>query len=1131
MTAPDLLSELHRRGVRLRLVDDRLDVRAAAGALTPQLREELREHRDALVALLRRMSDGGTPQEIVPRPQDRHEPFPLTDIQHAYWVGRNPALQLGGVATHYYFELDGLDLDPARLAASLRKVIDRHDMLRAVVDPDGRQRILPEVPSYDLPVADLRAVPDEERQAALAKTRAEMGHQLLPPEHWPLFDLRVSLVDERRTRLHVSINVLIMDAFSLQLLFRDWRLFYTDPDRTPEPLPLSYRDYVLAEDAAREGREYRTAEAYWRDRLDTLPPAPALPLHAGTVGGPGGTPVEFVRRSARLPRPLWDALKATAQRYGVTASVAVMSAYAEVLRTWSRQADFTLNLSLFNRRPLHPRIGEIIGDFTSVTLLAATAVPGESFADRARRLNRQLVQDLEHSAFSGVRVLRERSRRLGGGPGAAMPVVFTSALALGDRENRTPDSRFFGEFGYGISQTPQVWLDHQVTEESGDLCLDWDAVEALFPAGLLDDMFDSYQGLLRRLAEDPAAWDEVDAPVPLPAHQLQQRRRVNETSADIPARTLCDLVEERAAAQPDAPAVITPDGGLTHGEVVDRARRLAVRLRELGATTGQLVAVVLDRCAEQVPAVLGVTRAGAAYLPIEPAWPDARRVDLLDQGGVRIVVTTPRLRDELAWPAGLRLVTLDDPEVRAADPAAAGPGPAPDDLAYVIFTSGSTGRPKGVMIDHRGAANTVQDVNARFGVTPTDRVLGLSALSFDLSVYDVFGALAAGAAVVLPVPGRAADPEHWGDLVRRHRVTVWNSVPALMQAWVDAPAAHPDPADSTLRVVLLSGDWIPVRLPDAIRARHPRAAVHSLGGATEASIWSIHFPIDAVGADWTSIPYGRAMANQTMHVLDARLAPCPVWTPGELWIGGAGVALGYWADPERTGERFLRHPVTGERLYRTGDLGRWLPDGNIEFLGRDDDQVKLNGFRIELGEITATLSRQPGVAEAVTVVDTNPGTGRRQLVGYVVPADPAAPVPAETLRAGLARTLPEYMVPHHYPVLDRIPLSANGKVDRNALPSPWTGPDPAGDRAAPGDEVERSILAIWQEALGRDDFGVADNFFELGADSLHAVRILGRLREEFGIEPDADEGLPMLFDSPTVAELADTVRGLLRERG
>ncbi|SBT43396.1 non-ribosomal peptide synthetase [Micromonospora narathiwatensis] len=1130
MTAPDLLSELHRRGVRLRLVDDRLDVRAATGALTPQLREELREHRDALVALLRRMTDSGSPPEIVPRPEQRYEPFPLTDIQHAYWVGRNPALQLGGVATHYYFELDGLDLDPGRLAASLRKVIDRHDMLRAVVDPDGRQRILAEVPPYDLPVADLRAVQDDERRAALAKTRAEMGHQLLPPEHWPLFDLRASLVDEHRIRLHISINVLIMDAFSLQLLFRDWRRCYTEPDRTPEPLALSYRDYVLAEEAARDGREYRAAEAYWRDRLDSLPPAPALPLRAGAAaGGPGAAPVEFVRRSARLPRPLWDALKRTAQRYGVTPSVAVMSAYAEILRAWSRQADFTLNLSLFNRRPLHPQIGDVIGDFTSVTLLAATAEPGESFADRARRLNRRLVQDLEHSAFSGVRVLRERSRRLGGGPGAAMPVVFTSALALGDRENRTPDSRFFGEFGYGISQTPQVWLDHQVTEESGDLCLDWDAVEALFPAGLLDDMFDSYQALLRRLAGDETGWDAVDAPVPLPAHQLEQRRRVNDTVADLPARTLCELVEARAAGQPEAVAVIAPDGELSHGEVVDRARRLAVRLRDLGAGTGELVAVVTDRCAAQVPAVLGVVRAGAAYLPIEPAWPAARRADLIEQGRVRIVVTTPRLRDELDWPAGLRLVTLDDPEVRAADPAGVGPGPAPDDLAYVIFTSGSTGRPKGVMIDHRGAANTVQDVNARFGITPADRVLALSALSFDLSVYDVFGALAAGAAVVLPAPGRAADPEHWSDLVRRHRVSVWNSVPALMQAWADAPAAFADPADSPLRVVLLSGDWIPVRLPDAVRARHAKAAVHSLGGATEASIWSVHHPIEVVGTDWTSIPYGRPMANQTMHVYDAGLAPCPVWTPGELYIGGVGVALGYWADPVRTDERFVRHPVTGERLYRTGDLGRHLPDGTIEFLGRDDDQVKLNGFRIELGEITATLSRQPGVAEAVTVVDTNPGTGRRQLVGYVVPADPATPPPAETLRAGLARVLPDYMVPHHYPVLDRIPLSANGKVDRAALPSPWESLLPAGHRP-PADEVERTVHEIWRETLGRDDFGVADNFFELGADSLHAVRILGRLREEFGIEPDADEGLPMLFDSPTVAELAETVRSLLRER-
>jgi amino acid adenylation domain-containing protein len=481
-----------------------------------------------------------------------------------------------------------------------------------------------------------------------------------------------------------------------------------------------------------------------------------------------------------------------------------------------------------------------------------------------------------------------------------------------------------------------------------------------------------------------------------------------------------------------------------------------------------------------------------------------------------VVVTTPRLRDELEWPDGIRLITSADPEVRDADPAPPGTAPEPGDLAYVIFTSGSTGEPKGVMIDHRGAAATVQDINARFQVGPADRVLALSALSFDLSVWDIFGVLAAGGTVIMPSRAGQHDPAHWSALVADHGVTIWNSVPALMQAWTASGSSG-----SALRLVLLSGDWIPVALPDAVRDAHPGAEVVSLGGATEASIWSVCFPIGEVPSEWTRIPYGRPLAGQTLHVYDERLEPCPVWATGEICIGGAGVAKGYWADPERTAERFVVHPRTGERLYRTGDRGRYLPGGDIEFLGRADHQVKVNGYRIELGEIEAALHDRAEVAEALVTVETNPKTGGRQLVACVVPSG-TGPADAGTLRRALEDVLPAYMVPHHYLSIDRIPLSANGKVDRSALPAPWTDAPPD-EQTAPRDGMELRLLQMWNEALGRDDFGVEDNFFELGGDSLHAVRILARVREEFGIEQEADEDLEMLFDNPTIAELATTL--------
>lgn len=1075
----ELLSELHRRGIRLRLADGRLDVLAPAGSLTDELRVRLRAAREELIELLGRADHGGPAAAIVPRPEQRYEPFPLTDIQHAYWVGRNPAIEMGGIATHAYLETATEDLDVDRLARALRKVIERHDMLRAIIEPSGLQRVLPEVPAYEIRVADLRGLSEAEQEAHLESVREEMGHQVLPADRWPVFDIRASRLDDRRLRIHLSLDMLIMDGFSMDLLFQEWRRFYEDPRWIPEPLELSYRDCVMAQLEARDGAEYARAERYWAERLDTLPPAPELPM---LPSRPGRGAVEFRRRHSVVPKEKWAAIKEAARRRGVTPSAALVTAFTDVLRRWSKEPGHTLNLTLFNRPPLHPQVDSLMGDFTSVTLLSTDSEPQDTFAARAGVLHRRLIQDLEHLSYSGVQVLRERARRQGGMPGAAMPVVFTSMLGASSDAGLTGGLKFLGEIVNGVSQTPQVWLDHQVTEEHGELHLNWDAAEELFPAGLLDDMFAVYEDLVARLGSDEGLWDDPGPGVALPAWQERERRAANDTEAPIPERTLCSLVEEQAERTPDATAVLAADGRYTYGELLGQERRLAHRLVDLGARTDELIAVVMPKCREQVAAAVGITRSGAAYLPLDPQWPAARRAQLYDRCSVRVAVTTPELRERLDWPDGIQVVTFDDSEVRSAPITPPSADPAPTDLAYTIFTSGSTGQPKGVVIDHRGAANTVQDINQRFEVGPDDRVLSLSSLSFDLSVYDVFGTLAAGAAVVLPSPEDAHDPAHWTDLVRRHDVTVWNSVPALMQAWTDSLKDADSPAStrsSTLRLALLSGDWIPVALPDTIRAHHPRTQVISLGGATEASIWSVAYPIGEVPDDWTRIPYGKPLARQTLHVYDERLEPCPVWATGEIYIGGVGVAKGYWGDAEKTAERFLTHPRTGERIYRTGDLGRYLPGGDIDFLGREDSQIKLNGYRIELGEIEATLARQDGVAEAVVAIGTNPTTGRAQLVGYVVPesggaADAGAPGDGELLRqvaerAGERREREQAARAQELRTEERTHSAADALcplvIARSLAQLGFFRS--AGDRARCEDIVASGIKPVYRELIGR----------------------------------------------------------------
>jgi amino acid adenylation domain-containing protein len=489
---------------------------------------------------------------------------------------------------------------------------------------------------------------------------------------------------------------------------------------------------------------------------------------------------------------------------------------------------------------------------------------------------------------------------------------------------------------------------------------------------------------------------------------------------------------EHAERRPDAPAVIAAGGSLTYAELLGRARSLAGSLRAEGLRPGEPVIVAIDKSLEQVVAATGVLLAGSPYVPVAPGLPAARRQLLVAQTGARHVLVADTAVRASDWPRPLCLLAV--PAGGAADGDVA---IDEDALAYVIFTSGSTGTPKGVMVQHRAALNTVLDVNRRIALGPRDRALALSELSFDLSVYDVFGVLAAGGVVVMPEPHEMKNAAAWLERIARHEVTILNAVPALVQLLVSYAEARAVPLPRSLRAVLLSGDWIPVGLPDRIRALAPGCDVIGLGGATEASIWSVVYPIARVDPQWRSIPYGRPLANQTIHVLHPDLRDCPDWVPGELFIGGDGLAAGYWRDPERTRASFLVHPDTGERLYRTGDRARHLPDGNVEFLGRTDHQIKLNGYRIELGEIESMLRAHAEVAAAVVAVRSD-GAGNRRLVGFVAPPEGCACDSGE-LRRFLSRQLPAYMVPSAIVTLPEIPLSGNGKIDRAALPDPWQG--------------------------------------------------------------------------------------------
>jgi len=949
-------------------------------------------------------TDVAAAPHIVPDPAHRFEPFPLTDIQQAYWVGRNASMQLGSTGCHVYLECEQVGLDPARLERAWQRVVERHDMLRAVVTPDGQQRVLEHVEPYRMVVRDLRGKDPSEAEAALSAERERMAEQLFAPDTWPLFDISLSLLDGDRVRVHFSLDLLTVDPTTVITTLGHWGAHYADPNLPAVPTELSFRDYVVAVVARRQGDEYRRSQAYWSKRLPSLPGAPELPLakDPGTVLRP-----RFATRTAVLEKPLWERLKERAQSEGITASAVVISAFADVLEAWSASPRFTINLTLFSRLPLHPKLHEVVGDFTSTMLLEVREAPG-SFLDRARALHAQLLEDLDHVQVSGIQVMRELARARG--ELSLMSVVFTSML--GHRDIATVD--WLGRQVARATQTPQVILDAQVLEQGGALVYSWDSVDEVFPEGTIDAMYAAYGAMLRRLATDDGAWRR-ESEISLPPSHRERLAAYNATDAPVSDALLHTLFQAQVTAHGERPAVISARRRLTYRELDARATAIGRWLRAEDVRPNQLVAIVMEKGWEQIAAAIGVLKSGAAYLPIDANLPAERIAYLLRDGAVRRVLTQAAWETRIPWPEDVvvRAVDVDAAWEGAADDRPLVLAQSPDDLAYVIYTSGSTGKPKGVAISHRGAVNTVLDINARFGVTADDRVLALSSMGFDLSVYDLFGLLAAGGAIVLPEREAARDPAAWLALVRRERVTIWNSVPALMQMMTDHLAGTdnagpptnggeaPDGPQPSLRLVMLSGDWIPVDLPDRVRtvfAGPPR--VVSLGGATEASIWSIHHPIGDVDPAWASIPYGAPLANQRCYVLDGRLRPRPEDVPGDIYIGGIGLARGYLGDETRTQASFIVHPVTGERLYRTGDLGRFRRAGYIEFLGRNDFQVKVQGHRIELGEIEAALKTSPDVTDAVVAVHGDVSSGK-YLVAYLVPKGDAAAGEGEAQTAAL----------------------------------------------------------------------------------------------------------------------------------
>ena len=654
----------------------------------------------------------------------------------------------------------------------------------------------------------------------------------------------------------------------------------------------------------------------------------------------------------------------------------------------------------------------------------------------------------------------------------------------------------------------------------------------VFAAGLVDEQYalslkNQFSAFLK--AAGPAPAEQLSR---LPLVSAEEKKNIiehwNDTRREFNTGTcIHELFEKQVAHHPNAIATIYEGTAMTYADLNTRANQIARHLQKRGVRPGMLVGVCLDRSHDMIAGLLGILKAGCAYVPLEPSMPAERIATILDSSGISAVLSQERYAGMTRHP-GVQTIFIDQDGERMlqADDGHNLPRAAqPDDLAYVIYTSGSTGRPKGVAVTHRPAINLFEWVYRTCNFNEQDCVLFITSLGFDLSVFDIFGMLGCGGKIYIVEEHKRRDAGYLARTLCEENITFWDSAPAALQLLLPSLMALPQPVkNSALRQIFLSGDWIPVTLPDEIRAVFPGARVMSLGGATEATVWSNYFPVNRVEPSWRSIPYGRPIQNCRYYILDEHQTVCPPGVTGDLYIAGECLSQGYLNEPELTDRSYISDPFSaqqGERMYRTGDIARYFPDGTIEFLGRSDFQVKIRGYRIELGEIEQVLRRHELIKEAVVTVQQDPG-GDQKLVAYLITGNGALPAPRE-LRSYAARYLPDYMVPNLFARLESFPLSPNGKVDRKQLPWPLRQPAAEHEAAAsvvPVSGDRESLTALlagyFMEVLDVTSISLDDDFFDLGVTSLNLIQMAEQLHQKQGI----DISVEVFLDNPTIRAVA-----------
>jgi len=1022
-------------------------------------------------------------------------------------------MQTKGATQNYSFaiNLHG-KLDLTILRRSLQKVIARHDVLRTtfkIVDGEPVQLITDDL-DWDLVVVDLSAHDEDEQNAILSQSLADEVYIKFDLQYGPLFYAKFFKIDENDHVLLFNAHATIFDESSRALFLSELLILYKgfrqNQERILPDLPAQYTTFTQHERDQFQGEALEKHTQYWKSTLAGASQSLELPLDQPRppIQSYRGRTTSFI-----LNEELTRSMKALGERAGVTAGDVLLTCFVALIHRYTGQEDFLVGRRIANRALAETAL--LIGRFSNVLVLRAGLTGELSFLNVLERLTQTSKEAVDnHNVPFELLVDRfETGRDLSRSP--LIQVVFDDSdgdISLPRIEGLTVKPlapvNAVAQFDLLLSaRDAGETLDAQLTY-----------AEDLFDPETISRLIGHLQTIIERAAIHS---DQPLSALPLLTAAERDDLLVNwnDSSMSYPRdRCIHQLIEEQTDRAPEAVAISFEGEILSYGELDRRANQLAHYLRKRGVGPDVLVGICLERSPQIYVAILGVLKAGGAYVPLDPGYPRDRLQFILADSQAEVLIVEGCVADR-APPHEGTLVAIDTdwPQIATGSDARPGVEMEPCNRAYVIFTSGSTGKPKGVQIEHRSAVNLFHTMKDRPGLTAEDIWLSSTPISFDMVIPELFLPLVVGARIALVSRAVAQDGPRLAKELTRSNATVFQATPSTWRMLLEVEW----PGGPGLKA-LCGGEATPRDLAKQLLPKV--ASLWNMYGPTETTVWSTTYPVTDTSRH--SIPIGRPLGNTQIYILDRNLNPVPIGVPGELHIGGDGVARGYLNRPDLTAERFIPDPFSNrpaDRIYKTGDLARYLPNGNIDFLGRMDNQVKVRGFRIELGEIEAVLAQHPRIRQNVAVVYLD-AVGVGQLAAYIIPDSDAVLDTAE-LRAFLKKKLPDYMVPTLFVPMETFPQTPSGKVDRNALPAPTSDHSRAGDAdyTAPRTPTEEALATIWSESLNIERVGVRDNFFDLGGHSLLAIRMFSKIDKKFSRQVP----LGTLFQAPTIEQLAQVL--------